>query len=322
MFTPPDFEEGDLNLQFEPGDDFLALEELTLDCYDWYRLDTAHCEMWANCMDWSCLRRLDLGHATPQYLLPAITGRVPQIKNLRFGFWLNGHGPKATWNSPADLGVLERFVESIDALESVTFYTWTDKECSQIRPALLAKHGRSLKKIRHELDFRDTWKPEHLEDLRDMAPHLEDLSVTIGMEQVAVYPNERSCWPTAVQRTISSMASLRHLTLRIHIKYDSYQFVPAREFIPGQGLRDQCCIDDVFARSTVASLFKDFGADSAIETVRVRFWAVEPRVVLWTYTARVQWLRWEEKYGVVVKRDVKGEIWDRQLRAAPFDPFG
>ncbi|OAL43394.1 hypothetical protein IQ07DRAFT_650232 [Pyrenochaeta sp. DS3sAY3a] len=319
---PPDFEEGKLNLQFEPGDEFPALEELTLDCYNWYHLDTAHCEMWANCMDWSCLRRLDLGHATPQYLLPAITGRVPQITNLRFGFWPNPYGPKSIWSSPEDLGVVERFVESVDALESVTFFTWTDKECSQIRPALLAKHGRSLKKLRHELDFRDAWKPEHLEDLRDMAPGLEDLSVTIEMEQLSAYPNARSCWPMSVQRIVSSMASLRHVTLRIHLKRDSYQFVPPFEYIPGQGLRDQCCIDDVFARSTVASFFKDFGADSAIETVRVRFWSVTPNEVLWTYTARNKWQRWEEKYAVVVKRDVKGEERNRQLRALPLDPFG
>jgi hypothetical protein len=36
---------GELNLQFEPGDKFPALEELTLDCYNWYYLSAAHCDM-------------------------------------------------------------------------------------------------------------------------------------------------------------------------------------------------------------------------------------------------------------------------------------
>jgi hypothetical protein len=86
---PRDVKAGELNLQFEPGDELPALEELTLGCYDWYYLSAAHCDMWTKCMDWSCLRTLDIGHATPQYFIRAITGRVPQLKSLHFGFWPN-----------------------------------------------------------------------------------------------------------------------------------------------------------------------------------------------------------------------------------------
>jgi hypothetical protein len=310
---PRDVKAGELNLQFEPGDEFPALEELTLECYDWYYLSAAHCGMWTKCMDWSCLRTLDVGHATPQYFIRAITGRVPQLKSLRFGFWPNHQGPKATWNSPPDMAVVKSFVDSIDALQSVIFFSWNDVECAQIRPTLLAKHGPSLKVLKHELDFRDAWKLEHFEELRDKARALEELEVTIAMERVSGHPNPISRWPVKVQRVISSMSSLRHLTLRIHLQYDSQDFNP--------NLPSRCVLNDSFARRVVASLFNDFGADVEIETVRVLFWAQGPRQVLWTYTAERKWDSEKQQYEVVVDRRVEGEELDRQIRSEPFDPF-
>jgi hypothetical protein len=312
---PPDAKAGELNLQVEPGDELPSLEELRLgDCYDWYYLSAAHCDMWTKCMDWSCLRTLDLGHATPQYFIRAITGHVPQLKTLRFGFWLNPHGPKATWNSPPDLEVVKKFVDSIDALQSVTFFSWKDAECAQIRPELLAKHGQSLKVLKHELDFRDAWKLEHFEELRDKARVLQELEVTIAMERVVEGPESNSRWPVKVQRVINSMCSLRRLTLRIQLQYDSHDFNPR--------LQSQSVIDDSFAHRTVASLFNEFGASGEIETVRVLFFATSPGEVLWTYTAQLKWNTGKQQYEVVVDRSVEGEELDRQLRSARFDPFG
>jgi hypothetical protein len=264
-------------------------------------------------MDWGCLRALDVGHATPQYFIRAITGHVPQLEALRFGFWPNPYGPKATWNSPPDLEVVKTFVDSINALQSVIFFSWKDAECAHIRPQLLAKHGQSLKVLKHELDFRDAWKLEHFEELCDKARVLEELEVTIAMERVSEEPNPISRWPARVQRVVSSISSLRRLTLRIHLQYDSQDFTPN---LPGR-----CIINDSFARRTVVSLFSDFAA-GVIETVRVLFWAMSPGQVLWIYTAQSKWDIQKQQYEVVVDRSVEGETLDRQGRSAPFDPFG
>lgn len=285
---PLDTKAGELNLQFEPGDEFPALEELMLDCYNCYDLSAAHCDMWTKCMDWSCLRILDVGHATPQYFLRAITGPVPQLKALRFGFWPNSHGPKATWNSPPALEVVKKFVDSIDALQSVIFFSWKDTECAQIRPELLAKHGQSLKVLK--------------------------LEVTIAMERFNEEPSLISRWPVKVQRVVSSMCSLRHLTLRIDLQFDSQDFTP--------NMPERCFINDSFARRTVASLFNDFGVGVEIETVRVLFWAMSAGQVLWTYTAQRKWSSENQQYEVMVDRCVEGEECDRQSRSEPFDSFG
>ena len=73
---------GPVNLQFSPGDTFPALEQLVLgqSCYNWYLSSAAHCATWTRAMDWTCLRALDLGHATPQHLLPALTGQITGLK--------------------------------------------------------------------------------------------------------------------------------------------------------------------------------------------------------------------------------------------------
>jgi hypothetical protein len=134
------------------------------------------------------------------------------------------------------------------------------------------------------------------------------------MERVSEEPNPISRWPVKVQRVISSMCSLRRLTLRIHLQYDSQDFTP--------NFPERCVINDSFARRTVSSLFNDFGAGMEIQTVRVLFWARSPGQVLWTYTAQTKWNSEKQQYEVVVDRSVEGEELDRQMRSAPFDPFG
>lgn len=191
--SPPDLVDGEVNLQFSEHDHFPALQELVLDCYDVYYLSAPHCETWVKAMDWTRLRSLDLGHATPQYLLPALSGKIPGLLCLTMGWWPNHNGPQATWRSP-DLDTVRRFLEGIDALERVTLYSWNDKEASQIRPSLLEKHGKSLKRLEARLDFRDAWKSEHFDELLEKAPNLQELTVTGEIWQVRRYPGERSAW--------------------------------------------------------------------------------------------------------------------------------
>jgi hypothetical protein len=60
--------------------------------------------------------------------------------------------------------------------------------------------------------------------------------------------------------------------------YNSREF-----FLPSLRPHEDCGISDGFARHTVTSLFDDFSADAAIETVNVFFWAIAPGQVLWKY---------------------------------------
>jgi hypothetical protein len=69
---------GPLNLQFKEDDTLPMLEELIFGehCYDHYELNAAHCTAWVRTMDWGRLRALESGHATPQHLIPVLTGKT------------------------------------------------------------------------------------------------------------------------------------------------------------------------------------------------------------------------------------------------------
>lgn len=241
-------------------------------------------------MNWGRLRALDLGPATPQHLLPALTGKIPGLKTLRMGFWPNPTRTQATWSSAGDLGIATRFVEAIEALESVTLYTGDDSKCAQIRPALFRKHGHSMRNLVIWLGIREGWKPAHIAALQAHAPGLRVLDVPVeiyqerkerliwnllaGLKKDNGRPHERSSWPTKVQHTLCSFKELRQLTVRVQLKYDSYQFVlDARP-------EARSAINDEFARKTALSLFKGFGDNAAIELLKLVLASKKPGMVV------------------------------------------
>jgi hypothetical protein len=233
------------------------------------------------------------------------------------GWWphYDASGVGATWKSP-HVSVVIRFVEAIHALEKVKLYSYYDTECAQFRPSLLRRHGHSLKVLDAKLDFRDAWKPEHFEELRK-AKVLEDLTVTIGLERLGAYPSSTSThWPKEVQCILTSLTTLRHLTIKVSLQYDREDFVDIDR------ARRESAINDEYARKIVISLFTDFAPDTATETVRAVFYACEPGKVIWTSTVQRKWIPKEQRYGIEVDGDVEGEEYDRQCRSEPFDPFG
>lgn len=340
----PDYTAGALNLQLEKSDIFPALERLVLDCHDIYELSAEHCQIWTHTMDWGRLRELDLGHGAPQHLLFALTGKVVALKRLRFGFWRNYGRVRVTWNDPKDLNVVRLFLESVDALENVTLYTGDDSAMKQVRPTLLRKHGASLKRLIVWLGMRESWSVKDVSALRQYAPCLQELDVPVDMYQERKHSTlwvlatglreglaqvkglerlqpdytrayERSRWPTKAQKILCSFRELRSLTIRIQLKYDSYQFVPDAR----PGLRS--AINDESARKTAIALFDDFAPGSKIEVVRIIFRAREPGAVEWTYMVERRWMAEKNEYGVVVDRVVKGEEYEEQTWNEPFDPF-
>jgi hypothetical protein len=83
-----DYQDGPVNLPFRDGDQFPILEELCLDLVLRDYFPTAdNCQVWSRCMNWSYLITLDFGDGCPITLLAALTGLVPQLKVLNFGFW-------------------------------------------------------------------------------------------------------------------------------------------------------------------------------------------------------------------------------------------
>lgn len=97
-------------------------------------------------MGWSVLRRLDLGHRAPRYMLAALMRNVPPLKTLSFGFWRN-YRPASTWDRP-DLDVVRQFLDSVDGLKELAVTNWAKGEFDLIQEDLFVKHRATLWQLR------------------------------------------------------------------------------------------------------------------------------------------------------------------------------
>lgn len=173
---------GPSNLQFVEGDIFPALQELTLP-YEKYSLTMDHCVQWLAAMDWSKLRRLDLDRGAPGHLFYALTGRVPQLQALHFGFWSYSN-PGPMWDC-RDLYIIKQFLESIDGLEEIVVTNWNDTEFMQIRHGMLKKHGKTLRMLRTSYCAAEAqgWDLTDIQTLTERCPGLQDLSIKVLIER-------------------------------------------------------------------------------------------------------------------------------------------
>lgn len=181
-----DYRDGPLNLPFHHGQEFPALRELSLDpVLQNYFPTPEHCRMWSSCMNWSHLLTLDFGHGCPVHLLEALTGLVPQLKVLNFGFWCSTGAASDLWNLCEDPRVIERFLESIDALENVKLNCEDDAIVRKLYPALLKNHGKSLRQL--EVKFRAlvAWDAETFSDLAYRCRVLRSLRVPMKLQEVS-----------------------------------------------------------------------------------------------------------------------------------------
>lgn len=174
---------GPRNLDFQDGDEFPALEELTLP-YDEYTLSATHCQKWTVTMDWRHLRHLDLAYGCPQHLLSAITGHVPRLKTLVFGFPYIYPDQALTWYC-TDPGIVRRFFDSIEGLEEITATNSEAQPFDDLKDAILERHGRTLKKLHISFSASGVqgWDSTDVRKLVEYCPGLEDLALKIASVQ-------------------------------------------------------------------------------------------------------------------------------------------
>lgn len=162
-------------LSFDESDDFPPLQELSFK-FEKYELSEKYCQQWARAMDWTKLHRLDLDHGSPNHLFAALTGRVPQLKVLVFGFWPSGF----SWGYP-NAGIFKEFSDSIDGLEEIVATNSDANPFDEVKDALISKHGHSLKILR--INYGATaqgWVDADVEGLARMGPGIRDLALKIA----------------------------------------------------------------------------------------------------------------------------------------------
>lgn len=167
---------GTANLGFQDGDHFPALEYLSLE-YEKYELTKEHSQQWIRAMDWTKLRRLDLDRGAPEHFLEALTGKVPRLKSLKFGFWFGGQ----TWEL-WDRNKFEASSDSVEGLEELMVKNYNAWDWKKVSNQLFLKHGHSLKSL--HVDCRAVVSPSYKEPdariLMELCPNLEDLRVQVA----------------------------------------------------------------------------------------------------------------------------------------------
>ena len=171
--TQADWPECQGFFKFGYGEVFPALEELDLS-YDDYQfpldLSPESCQGWANSMDWSRLRRLNLDRIyEPYHLFEALAGKVPSLQALKFDL--------------RSIDSLLRFSNSIDGLEEIVVADYCVDVFDEVREAFFSKHGHSLKKLHiNYIPWRRGFSAREMSKLVEIAPGIRNLKLDVISE--------------------------------------------------------------------------------------------------------------------------------------------
>ena len=187
-----------LNIAINQSDRLPSLHELILSgpSEEAYEFDKPHCELLRRCMDWSQLRRLDIGISCPQHLFEEVSGSLSSLKSLKMGIrvgsrehWRNEYGPMTS----SSLENVTRFIEAVPGLHELII---TDLEdAADTIAANIVANQKSLHKLAYLASIRrrgwqnlsrvppNVWRMTQLLELKDQCPTLSYLEINMPLEE-------------------------------------------------------------------------------------------------------------------------------------------
>lgn len=183
-----------LNLPLDPSDRLPPLQELTFSGPgETYEFDSRHCQVLRQCMDWTHLRRLDLGLSCPQHFFEEIGGSLHSLRSLTMGIRTGDryythwpHGPLTCEN----LGTVTTFLESVPNLRELNI-TDLESAAEELAPTIIATH-KSLRKLSYYNSINrkyrrrkppSAWTITQLQDLREQCPNLSHLEIDVVLAE-------------------------------------------------------------------------------------------------------------------------------------------
>ena len=162
-------------LTFDEGDVFPPLQELRFN-FERYEMREKYCWQWAEAMDWTKLRRLELDGGCPEHLLAALTGRVPQLRVLNFGL----QESQGTWKYP-NAEVFQAFSDSIEGLEEAGIKNQSAEPFDEVQDSFLSKHGHSLKTFQlNYYSAEAAWDHTDVRGLAEKCPGIRHLALKVA----------------------------------------------------------------------------------------------------------------------------------------------
>lgn len=236
---------GPLNLQFEEGERFPALEELSLESGE-FQLTEQHCHQWLTAMDWSKLRRLNLMHGCPDKFISALTGNVPQLQALSLGFFPY-YPPVGKWK-PETVSTVDKFLNSINGLTelvAIIVYPWN---FHRIWDSILMQHGPTLRKLHAIVSSRyyKGWDVERVRRLVENCPLLETLYIPVAMKHDG--DSGKYVWPNSTTEEIAKLSLLRHVEIEVipSVDLEDEPIAPSQEDIEFLEAAARTCTINLF----------------------------------------------------------------------------
>jgi hypothetical protein len=181
-------EEGPVNFHWQDHDCFPPLEELKLG-YNQYDLSLEQCQMWIKCMDWSKMRKLDLGKGAPEHLFKTLAGEVPHLESLTFGIWPYYGLDQSSWDC-RDMTIIARFAESIISLKELSVEVFDYNDFVGVMTIVARSLGHSLLRLHvYCVGWNSVkWTEEQFVNLLADFPNLIDLDMELRWQNV------KGCW--------------------------------------------------------------------------------------------------------------------------------
>ena len=178
-----------LHLPLQPSDRLLPLYALRLSGYaELFGFDGEHCRTFSQCMDWTCLRRLDLGEYCPRHLFKEISSRLSNLKSLTMGIETDKNGDSTS-------GSLVPIVKFIECLPSLHVLRLTDFTCSiETMSSVIVNSQTSLQELSYRAarfrqnirrlsseKLKSAWEPSQLRELVLRNPELSRLEIDVPL---------------------------------------------------------------------------------------------------------------------------------------------
>ncbi|KAL8696302.1 MAG: hypothetical protein Q9224_002865 [Gallowayella concinna] len=247
-----------LNLPLQPSDRLPPLRELTFSGPpETYEFDLKHCRLWKQCMDWSQLRRLDLGISCPQNFFEVFGGNLPSLKALTMGMRVGDrnythwpYGP-LTCDNPSRI---KNFIQSLPPLLELNL---TDLDLLvELFNFEIPGYHRSLRKLyyhasinRSDRSRHYTWSESHLLALRDRCRDITDLTIDL--------PLVKGTLSREHVRAVTLFDRLDTLKVFVELNYRASDFSP-QYYRDVDGSGPMPPLDLKVARGAAVFLFKSF----------------------------------------------------------------
>ncbi|KAL8889627.1 MAG: hypothetical protein Q9215_003135 [Flavoplaca cf. flavocitrina] len=253
-----------LNLPLQPSDRLPSLQELTFSGPpETYEFTREHCRLWKQCMDWSHLRRLDLGISCPQYFFEEIGSCLTNLRSLAMGVRIGdryfthwAQGPLTSNN----INVVTNFITCIPMLQELSLTNFVSGE-SDLFQSIRTK-CTSLRKLYYHASIN---RHDHLVKPYILYPVLvATISELLELRQLTFdFPLLDGHWPTHLANDIAKLARLDTLKIFIELRREATDFAAAYHVDPVDGGYDFPPLNLELAIEVATGLFMSFFAHSA-----------------------------------------------------------